>query len=316
LPGNASIWLRRLRASDDDTATERREMLSAKDALVSGQTGFGDHHLTLLVRAPSLVELNGAVAHAASVLADVGAIAVREDVNLEPAFWAQFPGNEAYIVRRALISASNAAGFLSLHGFPQGQMEGNHWGPAISLFETSSATPYFFNFHAGDLGHFSVIGPSGSGKTVVLNFLTAQAQKLRPRTVFFDKDRGRKSLSVLWAVIMPSWNPERPRASIRCNCPTARPTGRFWPPGWAHCFSLPIIRKSSRSLPPSMSPMIMTSPSAACVISANCLPGTGALRRAIWRRDCGPGSRMGLTPGCSTIPPTRSILAGACWVST
>lgn len=184
------LALRRLRATDDDTATERREMLGAKDALVSGQTGFGDHHLTLLVRAATLTALNGAVAHAASALADVGAIAVREDVNLEPAFWAQFPGNEAYVVRRALISTSNAAGFLSLHGFPLGQMEGNHWGPAISLFETSSATPYFFNFHAGDLGHFTVIGPSGSGKTVVLNFLTAQAQKLRPRTVFFDKDRG------------------------------------------------------------------------------------------------------------------------------
>ncbi len=184
------LALRRLRAADDDTATERREMLSAKDALVSGQTGFGDHHLSLLVRAPSMPALDGALAGAASVLADIGAVVVREDINLEPGFWAQFPGNEAYAVRRALISTSNAAGFISLHGFPLGSMAGNHWGPAISLFETTSATPYFFNFHASDLGHFTVIGPSGSGKTVVLNFLTAQAQKLRPRTIFFDKDRG------------------------------------------------------------------------------------------------------------------------------
>lgn len=184
------LALRRLRAADDDTATERREMLSAKDSLVSGQTGFGDHHLTLLVRAPSIPGLNDALAEAASALADIGAIVVREDVNLEPGFWAQFPGNESYVVRRALISTSNAAGFISLHGFPLGQAEGNHWGQAISLFETTSATPYFFNFHTGDLGHFTIIGPSGSGKTVVLNFLAAQAQKIRPRTVFFDKDRG------------------------------------------------------------------------------------------------------------------------------
>jgi type IV secretion system protein VirB4 len=184
------LAIRRLRAADDDTATERREMLSAKDALVSGQTGFGDHHLSLLVRAPSLSSLDSALAEASSALADIGAVVVREDVNLEPGFWAQFPGNEDYAVRRALISTSNAAGFISLHGFPLGTQDGNHWGPAISLFETTSATPYFFNFHASDLGHFTVIGPSGSGKTVVLNFLTAQAQKLRPRTVFFDKDRG------------------------------------------------------------------------------------------------------------------------------
>ena len=184
------LAIRRLRAADDDTATERREMLSAKDALVSGQTGFGDHHLSLLVRAPSMPALDSALAGAAAVLADIGAVVVREDINLEPAFWAQFPGNESYAVRRALISTSNAAGFISLHGFPMGTMTGNHWGEAISLFETTSATPYFFNFHASDLGHFTVIGPSGSGKTVVLNFLTAQAQKLKPRTIVFDKDRG------------------------------------------------------------------------------------------------------------------------------
>ena len=124
------------------------------------------------------------------MLADIGAVVVREDINLEPAFWAQFPGNESYAVRRAMISTSNAAGFISLHGFPMGSMTGNHWGEAISLFETTSSTPYFFNFHAADLGHFTVIGPSGSGKTVVLNFLTAQAQKLKPRTIVFDKDRG------------------------------------------------------------------------------------------------------------------------------
>jgi type IV secretion system protein VirB4 len=184
------LAIRRLRAADDDMATERREMLSAKDALVSGQTGFGDHHLSLLVRAPTMTALDAAVSEAASTLADIGAVVVREDVNLEPGFWAQFPGNESYAVRRALISTSNAAGFISLHGFPLGSLDGNHWGPAISLFETTSATPYFFNFHASDLGHFTVIGPSGSGKTVVLNFLAAQAQKLKPRTILFDKDRG------------------------------------------------------------------------------------------------------------------------------
>ena len=90
----------------------------------------------------------------------------------------------------ALISSTNAAGDMSLHGFPRGKATGPHWGEAVTCFETTSATPYFFNFHEGDLGNFSVIGPSGSGKTVVMNFLAAQAQKFSPRTVLFDKDRG------------------------------------------------------------------------------------------------------------------------------
>ncbi len=182
--------LRRLRSADEEAVAERHDMLAARDALGAGSVGFGDHHLTVLVRESNLPRLDDASASCAAALADIGAIAVREDTNLEPAFWAQFPGNENYIARRAMISTANMAGFGSFHGFALGQASGNHWGDAVTLLETTSATPFFFNFHNGDLGNFSVIGPSGSGKTVVMNFLAAQAQKFAPRTILFDKDRG------------------------------------------------------------------------------------------------------------------------------
>ncbi|MGB7417616.1 MAG: VirB4 family type IV secretion/conjugal transfer ATPase [Erythrobacter sp.] len=184
------LALRRSRSVDEEAAAERADMMAARDALGNGGVGFGDHHLTVLVREANLARLDDASAACAAALADTGAIAVREDINLEPAFWAQFPGNEDYIVRRALISSANMASFGSFHGFALGQTNGNHWGDAVTLLETTSATPFFFNFHHGDLGNFSVIGPSGSGKTVVMNFLAAQAQKFRPRTILFDKDRG------------------------------------------------------------------------------------------------------------------------------
>ncbi|KWV90872.1 VirB4 family type IV secretion/conjugal transfer ATPase [Erythrobacter sp. YT30] len=184
------LALRRSRSVDEEAAAERADMMAARDALGNGAVGFGDHHLTVLVRETSLNRLDDACAACSAALADTGAIAVREDTNLEPAFWAQFPGNEEYIVRRALISSANMAGFGSFHGFALGQASGNHWGDAVTLLETTSATPFFFNFHHGDLGNFSVIGPSGSGKTVVMNFLAAQAQKFKPRTILFDKDRG------------------------------------------------------------------------------------------------------------------------------
>jgi len=184
------LALRRLRSADEEAQAERADMLAARDGLGSGSVIFGDHHLTVLVRERDLARLDDATASVAAALADTGAIAVREDTNLEPAFWGQFPGNEQYLVRRALISSANMASFGSLHGFALGQAEGNHWGDAVTLLETTSATPFFFNFHHGDLGNFSVIGPSGSGKTVVMNFLAAQAQKFAPRTILFDKDRG------------------------------------------------------------------------------------------------------------------------------
>ena len=184
------LAIRRLRSADEEAMAERREMQSARDALGVGAVAFGDHHLSVLVRSDRLDALDDTAAACAAALADAGAVAVREDVNLEPCFWGQFPGNESLLVRRALISSANMACLGSLHGFTLGQANGNHWGEAVTLLQTTSSTPFFFNFHNGDLGNFSIIGPSGSGKTVVMNFLAAQAQKFAPRTILFDKDRG------------------------------------------------------------------------------------------------------------------------------
>jgi len=181
---------RRLRSADEEAMAERAELHAARDALGGGAVGFGDHHLSVLVRADRLEDIDKLAATCSAALGDAGAVAVREEVNLEPGFWGQMPGNEAYVVRKALISSANMACFGSFHGFAMGQAEGNHWGDPVAVLETTSGTPFFFNFHTGDLGNFSVIGPSGSGKTVVMNFLAAQAQRFEPRTVLFDKDRG------------------------------------------------------------------------------------------------------------------------------
>lgn len=185
-----NLALRRMKAADDDGVSLRADLTRAKDDVVSGRAAFGEHHLTVLVRGESLGGLDRSTAEVMSAFTEMGAIAVREDINLEPAFWAQFPGNFKDIARKAMISTANFAGFASGHNFPVGQADNNHWGHAVTLLETTSAGPYHFNFHKGDLGNFTVIGPSGSGKTVVLNFLLAQARKYSPRIVFFDKDRG------------------------------------------------------------------------------------------------------------------------------
>lgn len=188
--GRMNLALRRMRSAEDEAISLRDELAIAKDEVAAGRAGFGEHHTTIAIYAADLDSLNSHVAEVIAILADLGITAVREDMALEPAFWAQFPGNFRYIARRGLVSTTNFAGFASLHNFPVGRPSRNHWGEAVTLFETTAAGPYFFNFHQHDLGNFTVIGPSGSGKTVVLNFLLAQARKFRPRTIFFDKDRG------------------------------------------------------------------------------------------------------------------------------
>ncbi|HEX8063803.1 MAG TPA: VirB4 family type IV secretion/conjugal transfer ATPase [Allosphingosinicella sp.] len=185
-----NLALRRMRSAEDEAVSLRAELSSAKDEVAAGRAGFGEHHMTIALRADTPAAVAEGVAEVQASLADLGIISVREEIALEPAFWAQFPGNFKYIARRGLISTGNFAGLASGHNFALGRAQGNHWGEAVTLLETTAAGPYYFNFHQGDLGNFTVIGPSGSGKTVVLNFLLAQARKFRPRIIFFDKDRG------------------------------------------------------------------------------------------------------------------------------
>jgi type IV secretion system protein VirB4 len=168
----------------------RSELGTARDDLAAGRAVYGEHHLTIALRGPDEASVADAVGDVQAALADAGIVAVREDLGLEPAFWAQFPGNNSFIARKALIDGRNFASLASHHNFPIGREHGNHWGQFVTLFETTAAGPYFFNFHRGDLGNFTIIGPSGAGKTVLLNFLIAQAQRFSPRVVFFDKDRG------------------------------------------------------------------------------------------------------------------------------
>ena len=188
--GRMNLALRRMRSAEDEAISLRDELSLAKDEVAAGRAGFGEHHTTIAVHADELELLDGQVAEVIALLADLGINAVREDLALEPTFWARFPGNFKYVARRGLVSTTNFAGLASLHNFPTGKPHGNHWGDAVTLFETTAAGPYYFNFHQRDLGNFTVIGPSGSGKTVVMNFLLAQARRFDPRIIFFDKDRG------------------------------------------------------------------------------------------------------------------------------
>ena len=185
---------RRKYATSDDSQTLQQQLVDAKDQVQAGLIAFGRHHLTLQVKSRTIQGLTDNVSRAMTAFTNAGIITVREDLNLEAAFWAQLPANFGYIARGAGISSMNFAALAPLHNYPYGKEEGNHWGDCVTTFETVAGTPYHFNFHVNDLGNFTVIGPSGSGKTVLLGFLLAQAQKFQPKCIFFDKDRGAEIL--------------------------------------------------------------------------------------------------------------------------
>lgn len=181
---------RRLEQSSDVAVSQIGEIDEALDSAMSGEFAFGEHHMTAMCLADNLKSLENHLSMAVVELSNVGITGVREKLNMEPAFWAQLPANNQYIVRKSNVNTLNVASFASFHNYPSGKIRDNHWGDALTVFNTVSGTPYFFSFHVRDVGHTMIIGPTGAGKTVLLNFLCAQAQKFRPRLFFFDKDRG------------------------------------------------------------------------------------------------------------------------------
>ncbi len=199
---------RRMMRSEDVAISQVAEISDALDMAMSGHVAFGTHHFTILILEEDLKKLEEAVSMALAELVNVGINAIRETLTLEASYWAQLPANFNFIPRPSIISTMNMSAFASLHNYPVGRIAGNHWGDAVTVFDTTSGTPYFFNFHLRDIGHTTIIGPTGSGKTVLMNFLCAQAQKFKCRLFFFDKDRGAeifiRALGGKYTVIQPS----------------------------------------------------------------------------------------------------------------
>lgn len=197
----------RMIQAEDKAVSQVVEISRALDMAMSGKIGFGNHHMTILIIEDSPKTLEYSINQALVELSNTGIQPVREKVNLEPAYWGQIPCNDDYIVRKAIVNTLNLASFASLHNYPIGKAHGNHWGDAVTVLDTTSGTPYYFNFHLRDVGHTTIIGPTGAGKTVLMNFLCAQAQKFHCRMFFFDKDRGAeiyiRAINGVYTVIDP-----------------------------------------------------------------------------------------------------------------
>ena len=79
-----NLTLRRLRSTEDEALSLRDELVSAKDAVAAGRAGFGEHHMTVAVHGNTLTDVDRGVAEVSATLADLGMVATREDIGLEP----------------------------------------------------------------------------------------------------------------------------------------------------------------------------------------------------------------------------------------
>jgi type IV secretion system protein VirB4 len=193
--------------AEDSAESQIADIGRALDDVASNRVVFGEHHISLEVRAKNVRDLNERISSSRAALSESGFTVVREDECIEAAFLAQLPGNFRWRPRPAPISSSNLIGFTGFHNYPHGRYDRNQWGPAISLLKSTSGTPFYFNFHVPPAsrrgidernsddrvpGHTLLLGPTGAGKTVIQTFMLAQCEKYKPTVFTFDKDQGQQ----------------------------------------------------------------------------------------------------------------------------
>ena len=188
----------KLENSNDPAKSQIQELAQLKDDLASGHVKTGFYHHSLMLVSPDLEHLNSSLREAIRKYGQAGLVAVEETIGLEPTFWAQMPTNASYIVRAQAVTSANFVDFCPLHNYRGGYKNKNHLGSAITLIQTPSRTPMFFNYHSegsgrsNDLtpGHATIIGGNGSGKTVFLGLMDAQMGRYGGQSFIFDRDHG------------------------------------------------------------------------------------------------------------------------------
>ncbi|MDD9908693.1 MAG: type IV secretion protein [Ahrensia sp.] len=188
---------RQMAAAEDAARSLQFQLEEAADDQASGRVAFGNHHCTICVFADSEAELDGTLGNITRAVTGIGGSMIRENFAARAAFFAQQPGNYSYRTRAGMISSRNFAELGALHGAARGRDKAlSPWGEAITILPIGNGEPYRFNFHLPGqrderaVGHSLVLGQTGSGKTLGTAFLLAQATRLNPRIIVFDKDQG------------------------------------------------------------------------------------------------------------------------------
>jgi type IV secretion system protein VirB4 len=193
---------KRLVSSGEASAQELADMDAAIEDVRNGQTLMGEYHYVLGVLGASVSQAQRHMALArASLDEDAGYKSAIVDLIPECAHFSQLPGNWKWRPRDAKLTSRNFASLAPMHNHELGKRDGNPWGQAITLLETPSRQPYYFNWHDSPLGKASIgeklpgntfiCGMTGAGKSALMGFLLTQSTKVSGlRVLFFDKDRG------------------------------------------------------------------------------------------------------------------------------
>lgn len=242
----------KLMNAQDKARRQQAALSELEDDLASEQVRLGLHHHTLMLLSDTKEDLMKSIREATQRYASVGVVVVNETLNLEPAFWSQIPGNQAWITRASFITSKNAVDFCSLHNSANNINTRNHLGGYVSLLATPQRTPVYFNYHTKGSktnpsnGHTAMFAGSDAGKTTLVNFLDAQMGRFGGRSFYLDRNQSSR-IYILASEnsVYLTLSPEKPLAMNPFSLPDT-PDNRLFLITW---MSALLLEEGEVSLP-------------------------------------------------------------------
>lgn len=169
-----------------------------------------------------------------------GLVFIREREGSMSALCAGIPGQMTEPVRWHFVEASNVTDVSPIISFTSGEPTHPFFSagleqplPPNAVFRTRYNTPYYFNYHVGQLGHTLLIGPSRNGKTVLQMFLESQFLKYPNARIFnIDKDYSLRPQTLLLGGEYLDLDPGKGGIQTNPVSLAKDGMGRAWLVGW------------------------------------------------------------------------------------
>lgn len=191
------------RGEPDESSADPSKLEALDDAaeaqaeLSSGRRFWGWMNTTLTYYSNNFDEVERLTAEATRALhGSRFSGAVRETTHLVSAWTVTLPGAWEECRRWYPMTDANVSDTAPIVSVIPGERWNEHYSkitgrpqPALTVLATDYATPYYFNFNEGQIGHAFVVGPTRSGKSIGMNFFMSQFRKYPgARIVIFDRD--------------------------------------------------------------------------------------------------------------------------------
>jgi type IV secretion/conjugal transfer VirB4 family ATPase len=172
---------------DDSKEAAVAELGNALTVMGMEGKNFGEFTLTVVVYDEDRTKLEHSVAEFQKLFTQHDGLLYEERYNLLNAFFATVPGNKQFNLRKQWALNSNYADLSFLFTVDTGRQ----WNPHLereylAVLESTHGTPYYINFHSGDVAHTLMLGATGAGKSFCASMLIQSAQKYDPLTFIFD----------------------------------------------------------------------------------------------------------------------------------